>query len=51
MVNILVDAGRKYGIEINIKKSQVMTVGLSMSNESLQIKIGHRELKEVVHFK
>ena len=33
MVNKLVDSGRKYGMEINIDKSQVMIV--SRSNESL----------------
>jgi hypothetical protein len=44
MVNRLVDIGRKYGMEINIDKSQVMTV-------SLQIKVNNRELKEVDHFK
>ena len=47
MVNRLVDTGRKYGMEIN--KSQVMRV--SRSNESLQIKVNNRELKEVDHFK
>ena len=36
MVNRLVNTGRKYGMEINIDKSQVMRV--SWSNESLQIK-------------
>ena len=36
MVNRLVDTGRKYGIEINIDKSQVMRV--SRSNESVLIK-------------
>ena len=45
MVNRLVDTGRKYGMEINIDKSQVMRV--SRSNESLQIKVNNRELKEV----
>ena len=49
MVNRLVDTGRKYGMEINIDKSQVMRV--SRSNESLQIKVNNRELKEVDHFK
>ena len=34
MVNRLVDTGRKYGMEINTDKSQVMRV--SKSNESLQ---------------
>ena len=36
-------------MEINIDKSQVMRV--SKSNESLQIKVNNRELKEVDHFK
>ena len=36
IVNRLVDTGRKYGMEINIDKSQVMRE--SRSNESLQIK-------------
>ena len=49
MVNRLVDTGRKYGMEINIDKSQVMRV--SRSNDSLQIKVSSRELKEVDHFK
>ena len=49
MVNRLVDTGRKYGMEINFDKSQVMRV--SRSNESLQIKVNNRELKEVDHFK
>ena len=49
MVNRLVYTGRKYGMEINIDKSQVMRV--SRSNESLQIKVNNRELKEVDHFK
>jgi len=48
MVNRLVDTGRKYGMEINIDKSQVMRV--SRNNESLQIKVHKRELKEVDHF-
>ena len=48
MMNRLVDTGRKYGMEININKAQVMRV--SMSNESLQIKVNNRELKEVDHF-
>ena len=47
-MNRLVDTGRKYGIEIKIDKSQVMRV--SRSNESLQIKVGNRKLKEVDHF-
>jgi Reverse transcriptase (RNA-dependent DNA polymerase). len=33
MVNILVDTGRKYGMECKINKSEVMTV--SRNNESL----------------
>ena len=49
MVNRLVVTGRKYGMEINIDKSQVLRV--SWSNESLQIKVNNRELKEVDHFK
>jgi len=49
MVDRLVNTGRKYGMEINIHKSQVMEV--SRSNESLQIKVNNRELKEVDHFK
>ena len=48
-MNRLVDTGRKYGMEINIEKSQVMIV--SRSNESLWIKVNNRELKEVVQFK
>ena len=48
-VNTLVDSGKKYGMEINIDKTQVMRV--SRSNESLQIKVNNRELKEVDHFK
>ena len=36
-------------MEINIDKSQVMRV--SRSNESLQIKVNNRELKEVDHFR
>jgi hypothetical protein len=46
---ILVDNERKYGLEINIDKSQVMRV--SRSNKSLQIKVNNRELKQVDHFK
>ena len=48
LVNRLSDNGRKYGMEIDIDRSQVMRV--SRSNESLQIKVGNRELKEVDHF-
>ena len=48
MVKRLVHTGRKYGMEININKSQVMRV--SRSNESLRIKANNRELKEVDHF-
>ena len=36
-------------MEINIDKSQVMRV--SRSNESLQIKVNNRELKDVDRFK
>ena len=49
MVNRLIDTGRKYGMEINIDKSQVMRV--SRGNESLQIKVNNRELQEVDHYK
>jgi len=49
MVNRLVDTGREYGKKINIDKSQIMRV--SKNNESLQIKVNNRELKEVDHFK
>ena len=38
-VNRLVDFGRKYGMEINIHKSQVMRI--SRKNDSLQIKVGN----------
>ena len=48
-MNRLVDTGRKYGMEIKIDKSQVMRV--SRSNESLQIKVNNREIKEVDEFK
>jgi Reverse transcriptase (RNA-dependent DNA polymerase). len=37
MLNRLTDTGRKYGMEINFEKSQVMRV--SRRNESLQIKL------------
>ena len=46
MLNRLVDTKRKYGMEINIDKSQIMRV--SRSNESLRIKTGNRELKKLV---
>ena len=36
-------------MEINIDKSQVMRV--YSSNESLQIEVDNRQLKEVYHFK
>ena len=39
MVNRLVDIGRKYGMEINVGKSEVIKV--SRRNESLQIKVGN----------
>ena len=39
-MNRLVDIERKYGMEINIDKSQVMIA--SRSNESLQIKVNNR---------
>ena len=40
MVNRLVDTGRKYGMEANIDKSQVMRV--SRSNESFKIKVDNQ---------
>ena len=43
VVNRLVDTGRRYGMDINIDKSNVMRV--SRSNESLHIKVNNRELK------
>ena len=46
MVNRLVNTGRKYDMGINIDKSQVMRV--SRSNDSLQIKLGNRELKKLI---
>ena len=39
MVNRLNDTGKKYGMEINIHKSQIMRV--SRSNESLQIRVNN----------
>ena len=49
MANRLVYTGRKYGMQINNDKSQIMRV--PTRNESLQISIGNRELKEDDHFK
>ena len=49
MMNRFFDNGGKCGMEINIEKSQVMRI--SKINESLWIKVGNRELKEVDHFK
>ena len=49
MLNRLIDTGRKYGMEIKIDKTEIMRV--SRSKESLWIKVGNRELKEVDHFK
>ena len=46
IVNRLVDTGRKYGMEINIDKSQVMRV--SRINKSLQIEVNNRELKSTL---
>ena len=46
MVNRLIDTGRKYGMEINIDKSQVMRV--SRSNESLHNKVNNRELNKLI---
>jgi hypothetical protein len=48
-MNRLVDTRIKYGMEINIDKSQVVRV--SRSNQSLQIKVNIKKLKEVDHFK
>jgi Reverse transcriptase (RNA-dependent DNA polymerase). len=48
MVNRLVVTGRKYGMEINIDKSQVMRV--SRRNGSLLMKVRNRELKEIDNF-
>jgi hypothetical protein len=45
MMNRLVDTGRKYGMEINIDKSQITRV--SRSSESLQIEVNNRKLKVV----
>jgi Reverse transcriptase (RNA-dependent DNA polymerase). len=42
MVNRLVDTGRKYGIQINVDRVQVMRV--SRRNALLQIKLANREL-------
>ena len=42
----LVDTGRKYGMKINIDKSQVMIK--SRRNESLWVKVGNREHKKLV---
>ena len=41
MANRLVDTGRKYGMEINIDKSQVMRI--TRRNESLWIVVVNRE--------
>ena len=49
MLNGLVDTGRKYGMEIDIDKSQVLRV--CRSDESLQIKVNNSELKQADHFK
>ena len=38
-------------MDINIDKSLVGLMRASRSNESLQIKINNRELKQVDHFK
>ena len=40
--------GREYGMAINIGR---LLMGVSRSKESLQIKVGNGELKEVNHFK
>ena len=51
MVNRSIVTGRKYGMEINIDKPQVMRV--FRKNESLRIKVGlhNREVEEVDNFK
>ena len=43
MANRFIDAGKKFGKNINLDQSQVIRV--SRSNESLQIKVNNRELK------
>ena len=43
MVNKLIKTERKYDMEINIDKSQLMRA--PRRNESLQIKVGNRGLK------
>ena len=47
IVNKLV--GRKYDMQINIVKSQVL--GIYRSNASVKIRVGNTILKEVDHFK
>jgi hypothetical protein len=49
IANRLVNTGMKYGMEIDIEKSQVMRV--SKFNQLFWITVGNRTLKEVVHFK
>ena len=46
IVNKLV--GRKYDMQINIVKSQVL--GIYRSNASVKIRVGNRRLKKVDHF-
>ena len=46
MVNILVNTGRKYGMEINIDKSEAIRI--FSRNELLCIKIGNREQKKLM---
>ena len=47
-MNKLVDTGRKYDMELNIKKSLMR---VSKKNELMQIKVDNKELDEVGHFK
>ena len=49
MGNRLVNTGKNYGMEMNTDTSQIMRV--SRNKESLRIKVGNRELREVDHFK
>ena len=46
IVNRLVDTGRKYSIEINIDKLQLVTV--YNTNKSLRIIVGNREFKKLI---
>ena len=48
MVNRLIETGRKYGMEINIEKSQVMKV--YRKNKTLRIELINKGLEGVDHF-